>query len=1389
MENKRNIGIVNVLPIIKNILKIFLVAIILFLIFNPSLKAYDNIMVHPALTEEVVKFYNLNFPANKINDQEMNWIKQGSIEEDAGIRPLNHFYDPVHNIGLKGVELSAKNWSQNTLAQAQHSPSYYLAGFFKSPFSYATDYSWDRALYDYVKGNKERAYVALGHIIHLIEDMTVPDHTRDDAHPPVGDMGSPYESWTKRFNKNLGIAVSLKNKNYTPIILSNLNSYFDKEANYSNNNFFSKDTILDTNFLGPKISDYQFKNGLIYAVAYDENNTSYELFFIDGNNKLLKNDLDPDSVLSDYWTHLSRQAVLSGAGVINLFFQEAEKIKNDPKFTNADQSALEKLFNSVSAYFLSFFNGANQNNNGSDEVGVNNAILAALDTMSPTPSPSPISSDSSIILPPSPTSSVLPTITPPVFPSPSYSASILPIPTSTLTPIPSVIAVYGGGGSGSSQPPSSTSPSPTPTPTLPPTPTPPPPSSPEPSPSPTPSSTPEISPTPSPEPSPTPSPSPSPTPSADTTPPEKPIILTNGGENFTSTSTPIFLEGTNSEDSDKIFVNGSEDGILRASSTLWRKLIDLLTGENIFEVWAKDLAGNVSEKSSIIITLDSSAPIPSLNFTNVDFVNSKFSIEYSLGGGTEDFQNFELNLKKENEDWQDLTSQINSTSTAGTLNYTGEVDKNYTVRLRAKDTKGNISDWVEKSITLTQKPIVFSEFSWAGTKASPYDEWIELYNLTDYPVDLTGWKLYAADGSPSIVFVTGDNTDKITRNKIIEPHGYYLIERKNTGDETDKTVSNVDADWWGSFGDGLENGGENMFLINPNMPANGTVFVDNVTNYRNYSSNWFAGNASTHASMEKVVMEESGNDYRNWLTFTGSSSAQDADGNMILGTPKSENNSHNRYHQLNGTLTQDTILSASKSPYWIYDTLTVPENIKLTIEPGVVIKFSVGDGHQRIDVKGTLDVEGTSENKVVFTSLRDDEYGGDTNNDGNATEAHRGDWKYVHLFPQSKNNKINYAMFRYGGAYQSGYMNDNGSLYIENTSADIVGSTFEKAFFRGMWAKNSVVNIEDSIFKNTTSTPEQGSGYFGSLYQTGGKVKVVHSQFINNEKGIYAYGTSPDDLLSVEDSYFSQNQSPIEFYLPTDFGNSNVAENNRYNGFLTNGISDGSNAVWGGSVPIILPAASMLTSIPANSQLTVKAGTTVKFRTFDSWLLILGRLDVEGEDGNPVVFTSIKDDSVGGDTNNDGGATLPQPGDWLSVQLKNISATSTIRYAQMRYGGTHLNGMAQHALLYADNSPVEIYNSQFRDSKFANVTIAGGTAIIKDSEFSNARNTDSSGSHIGLELSTNAPIVLENSNFYNNIYGISATTSHAPAGVDVGSLIFVDNDHDTSPIGWLGIFQ
>ena len=74
--------------------------------------------------------------------------------------------------------------------------------------------------------------------------------------------------------------------------------------------------------------------------------------------------------------------------------------------------------------------------------------------------------------------------------------------------------------------------------------------------------------------------------------------------------------------------------------------------------------------------------------------------------------------------------------------------------------------------------VIISEIAWSGTKASTADEWIELYNPSNYPVDLTGWRLVAIDGSPDILL-----------NGILPPDSFFLLERSN-----DNTVLDVEAD-------------------------------------------------------------------------------------------------------------------------------------------------------------------------------------------------------------------------------------------------------------------------------------------------------------------------------------------------------------------------------------------------------------------------------------------------------------------------------------------------------------------------------------------------------------------------------------------------------------------
>jgi hypothetical protein len=320
-------------------------------IFPQHGKGYDDQTTHPALTDEIVDFYNLSF-SDKLTDEEKEWIVEGSINEDTPPRWINHFYDPTTREGWKSENLgevppialkifsriflnattetvSSKNWVHNELLQVKYA-------------DYGGNRTWENAIRRYVNGDKEYAYRTLGDILHLLEDKTVPDHTRNDTHAHEGslvtdDGGSPYEDYSSNYTRgNLVIAPDLKKENKSPIIFGSLDEYFDYLANYSNNNFFSEHTINSGGYEYPKILREDGVYG--YGVNKDGVEFSYPLSnikFIPKENfdiekfYTLKNNQNENLVLSSYFSRLSREAVLSGAGVIKLFHEEVAKAEKD----------------------------------------------------------------------------------------------------------------------------------------------------------------------------------------------------------------------------------------------------------------------------------------------------------------------------------------------------------------------------------------------------------------------------------------------------------------------------------------------------------------------------------------------------------------------------------------------------------------------------------------------------------------------------------------------------------------------------------------------------------------------------------------------------------------------------------------------------------------------------------------------------------------------------------------------------------------------------------------------------------------------------------------------------------------------------------------------------
>lgn len=325
--------------------------------------AYDDKTAHPALTDEIIDRFNRIYLERALSNEQKELVKTGSIEEDEETRYLRHFYDPVNNRGLVfGPKQwdSSKNWAQDTLAQAAEDGAWESTyGSIFSLFSSKSDFSWERAIYEYAWGNKDHAFLALGHVLHLLEDASVPDHTRNDPHPHIlewfaSSNGSPYEIWTKKFTPdNLTLSI-----NESPIVLESLDAYFDSMARYSNGNFLSEDTILK----GYALPSINRNNSVVkrlgdgdlyeFALFEDQFKNKYKLALL-GKRKVgslneaisLK---DPDNlILSDYWSLLSQQTVLHGTGVVKLFFDEAEKERQTKALYNKNRSWWRKIADKV----------------------------------------------------------------------------------------------------------------------------------------------------------------------------------------------------------------------------------------------------------------------------------------------------------------------------------------------------------------------------------------------------------------------------------------------------------------------------------------------------------------------------------------------------------------------------------------------------------------------------------------------------------------------------------------------------------------------------------------------------------------------------------------------------------------------------------------------------------------------------------------------------------------------------------------------------------------------------------------------------------------------------------------------------------------------------------
>ena len=365
----------------------------------------------------------------------------------------------------------------------------------------------------------------------------------------------------------------------------------------------------------------------------------------------------------------------------------------------------------------------------------------------------------------------------------------------------------------------------------------------------------------------------------------------------------------------------------------------------------------------------------------------------------------------------------------------------------------------------------------------------------------------------------------------------------------------------------------------------------------------------------------------------------------------------------------------------------------LTINPGTRIKFKDGANWVVIGADGGKIIAGGSVTlPIIFTSWHDDSYGGDTNGDGNATEPARGDWDDIKIQGDNNSSNFNYCQFYYGGGYYDNYV-----VYLESNTA--------------------------TGFTNCVFAHNKGDEGALDAHAAGSSTVIQNNIFYDN--------TWPLNINAI----FSLDDSNI-FHDP----NSSSVTND-HDGILVDGNDFEGNIFWSETeVPFVLQEGEYL--IPAGVSLALGAGVVVKLDTgVDIW--VNGTLMGTGSLSDPVIFTSYKDDSELGDTNNDDDITEPNPGDWDYIMIQGINNSSSFNFCEFHYGGGYTS---TYTLRLDNDTTVNVSSCVFKnntglDEAVLDARMAGAnTTIIGNAFYLNEK-----------PLAINGRINLDASNTFHNL--------------------------------------